>query len=180
MVQKPQRNRLARNINIPVLKTVPVKESNTMPTFRENPYPMFNFLVNIDGTGGSGEIVGGFMECFGLESVTEVIEYRMGNEKFNSPRKLPGLTKFSNIILKRGFIGAMDLYDWRQTVIDGQVAKKNFSITLLDESRSVVCKWDIRNAWPCRLSGPKLVAGQSGVAIEEIEICHEGYTVSNK
>ena len=145
-----------------------------MPIPRTNPYPMCNFLVDLEGEG----VVAAFMECSGLESETEVIEYRTGDEKVNSARKLPGLTKFSNITLKRGVIGAAGLYEWRQKVIDGQVERRNFSITLLDESRNAVYKWDIRNAWPCRMTGPKLVAGQSGVAIEEIEICHEGYSVS--
>ena len=177
MVQ-PQKIRLTRDKNVRVRKIVPAKESKTMPVFRDDPYANFNFLVDIDGGGGIGLAVGGFMECSGLESETEVIEYRMGNENRNSVRKLPGITKFSNITLKRGFIGAMDLYDWRQKVIDGQVERREFSITLLDESRNPVYKWNIRRAWPCRMSGPKLAAGQSGMAVEEIEICHEGYTAS--
>lgn len=144
-----------------------------MPTFRDNPYPNFNFQVDIDGTA-----VAGFMECSGLESSTEVMEYREGGDKFNTVRKLPGITKYSNITLKRGITGSTNLYDWRQKAIDGQVERRNFSIILLDENRQTVYKWDIRNAWPCRLTGPRLVAGESGVAVEILEICHEGYSVT--
>ena len=78
MANEPQKIRLARDKSIPVRKIVPAKESNTMPTFRDNPYPMCNFLVDIEGD--SNTVVAGFMECSGLESETEVIEYRKGNE----------------------------------------------------------------------------------------------------
>ena len=173
MVNEPQKVRLARDKNVPVLKVVPAKESVAVPTFRDNPYSNFNFLVDLDGT-----VLGGFSECSGLESETDVMEYREGGDKYNSVRKLPGLNKFSNITLKRGVTGSTALYEWRQKVINGQIERREFSITLLDESRNPVYKWDIRNAWPCRRTGPRLVAGQSGVAIEEIEICHEGFSVS--
>ena len=170
MVQKPQRLRLSRDEKMPLRQTQP-KEIENMPVNRDNPYPKFNFQVDL----GNGAIMG-FSECSGLESETDVIDYREGGDKFNIPRKLPGLTKFSNITLRRGFTASNSLYDWRQKVIDGQTERRNLTITLLDETRQPVYSWIVRNAWPCRLSAPKLVAGESGVAVEEVVICHEGYT----
>lgn len=140
--------------------------------FRERPYPQTNFLVEIEGS-----VVAGFMECTGLKSVTEVIEYREGGENKNSARKLPGLTKYSNIVLKRGVGGSTELYKWRKAVIDGQIERRDFVIVLLDEKRQEVARWVVKSAWPCGMTGPDLNALESGVAIEEFEICHEGYDV---
>src|ERR1035437_5229128 len=131
MVQERQKIRLAHDKDVPVRKVVPAKESIAMPTFRDNPYPNFNFLVDL-----GGDVIGGFTECSGLESETDVMEYREGGDKFNSVRKLPGLNKFPNITLKRGVTGSTALYDWRQKVIDGLTERRQFSITLLDESRN--------------------------------------------
>ncbi len=137
---------------------------------RDNPYLKSNFLVEIDGA-----VKAGFMECQGLGSETEVIEYREGSDIQNSVRKLPGLTKYFNIILKRGFTGSMELYNWRKSVISGQIERKNFAIVLIDEKRQEMSRWVFRNAWPCRMSGPDLNAKGNEVAIEELEICHEGF-----
>ena len=149
------------------------KEETKMPVQRERPYPKNNFIVEIDGVA-----LASFMECTGLKSVTEVIEYREGAEKVNTVRKLAGLTKYSNIVLKRGVGGSMDLYQWRKAVIDGDIQRRDFVIILHNEKREEVCRWVVKNAWPCGMTGPDLNAGESGVAIEEFEICHEGYDLA--
>lgn len=146
------------------------KEKSTMITgSRQNPYKNFNFLVEIDGITQAG-----FMECSGLESETSVIEYREGNEA-NIVRKLPGLTMYSNILLKSGVTDSKELYHWRKSVIDGQIVRKNGSIVLLNDKREEVARWNFREGWPCRMSGPALNALEDDVAIEELEICHEGF-----
>jgi len=117
----------------------------------------------------------GFSEVSGLASETEVIEYREGNEKVNTPRKIPGLTKYTNITLKWGVTADKSLWNWYQTVIDGQVRRANGSIVLLDESRNEILRWNFRNAWPCKWEGPTLQASGNEVAIESIEIAHEGF-----
>jgi phage tail-like protein len=136
-------------------------------TQRRDPYKSFNFRVEIDGI-ASAE----FSEASGLESETAVIEYRTGGEHL--VRKLPGLTKFSNIVLRRGVTKDAELWNWRQTVIDGRVERKNGSIILLDDDRTDVVRWNFRNGWISKWEGPDLNAASNEVAIETIEIAHEG------
>ena len=156
-----------------VRRDEPNKEETKMPVIRERPYSKSNFVVEIDGSA-----MAGFMVCTGLKSATAVIEYREGSEKLNTVRKIAGLTKYSNIVLKRGVSGSMDLYQWRKAVIDGDIQRRNIAIILHNEKREEVCRWLVKNAWPCGMTGPDLNAGESGVAIEEFEICHEGYELA--
>jgi phage tail-like protein len=141
---------------------------------RTDPYGRFNFRLEIDGV-----VKAAFSEVSGLASETEVIEYREGNEKVNTPRKIPGLTKYTNITLKRGVTTDTSLWNWRKTVIDGNVRRANGSIVLLDESREEILRWNFRNAWPCKWEGPTLQASGNEVAIESIEIAHEGIELEN-
>lgn len=141
-----------------------------MPTGqRKDPYNKYNFLIEIDGI-----VQAGFMECTGLESKTEIIRYREGSDPLNTPRLLPGLHSYSNIVLKRGVTDSKELSAWRKTVTDGQIVRKRGSIILHDDKHQEVARWNFREAWPCRLSGPQFSAVGNDVAIEEIEICHEG------
>jgi phage tail-like protein len=136
---------------------------------RTDPYKNFNFLVEIDGI-----TVAGFTECTGLESETEAIEYREGNEA-NIVRKLAGLTKYANITLKRGVTDNKELYNWRKATIDGNIERKNGSIILLNDRREEVARWNFRQGWPCYMGEPDLNAMESEIAIETLEICHEGF-----
>lgn len=139
-----------------------------MTPSRQDPYPEHNFRVEIEGL-----TLAGFMECTGLESETEVIEYREG-DWFRGIRKLPGLTRFGNISLKRGVTKSTELYEWRKSIIRGEIQGKTGNISLLDEKGEPVAVWVFFDGWPCRLSGPDLNALESGVAIEELVICHQG------
>ncbi len=143
------------------------------PVQRDEPYSAFNFIVNFDNLGEAG-----FQEVSGLTVETEVIEYREGNDT-NIVRKLPGLTKYSNITLKRGITGDLSLWNWMLATIDGRPERLDGSVSLLNEEREVVLRWLIRRAWPCRYSGPGLVAGSSEVAIETLEIAHEGFRLDD-
>ena len=136
---------------------------------RTDPYGRFNFLLEIDGM-----VKAAFTEVSGLATETEVIEYREGNEAVNTPRKIPGLTKYRNLVLKRGVTADKSLWNWYKTVIDGQVQRRNGSIVLLDASRNEILRWNFRNAWPRKWEGPALKATGHEVAIETIEIAHEG------
>jgi phage tail-like protein len=135
---------------------------------RDDPYKAFNFLVEIDGIARAA-----FSEVSGLESETAVIEYRVGGE-LNTVRKLPGLTKYGNIVLRRGVTKDAELWNWRKTVVDGNVDRRNGSITLLDDARNEVVRWNFRNGWISKWDGPALNAKSNEVAIETIEIAHEG------
>lgn len=135
---------------------------------RNDPYAGFNFLVEIDNV-----TVAGFSEAAGLNNESDVIEYRTGAEDF-TVRKLPGLKKFANITLKRGFTDSTDLWDWRKKVLDGQTERRSGAIVLLNEAREPAIRWSFQSGWPRKLDGPSLNAKTSDVAIETLEITHEG------
>jgi phage tail-like protein len=135
----------------------------------EDPYGAFNFMVEIDGIATAG-----FQEVVGLDNETAVIEYRVGDER-GGTRKLPGLTTYSNLVLKRGWTTSTGLWEWRQQVIDGQIDRRNLSVILLDESRQEVTRWNVFNAWPCAWRGPLFHASKNAVAIEALELSHEGF-----
>ena len=139
------------------------------PTTRTDPYPAYNFEVEIDGIGK-----GSFSEVSGLNADIDAIEYRTGNSKENNVLKLPGLSKFTNITLKRGIVGDLSLWNWINSAMQGNIRRASVSITLLDELHNPVLVWRLTRAWPCKWTGPVLNAKSSEVAIETLEICHEG------
>jgi phage tail-like protein len=134
---------------------------------RNDPYPQFNFQVKIDGI-----TVAGFSEVSGLTTDTNIIEYREGTEG-STVRKLPGLMKYNNIVLKRGWTADSKLWTWRKTVIDGKTQRLTGAIVLLDESRAPALTWNFSAGWPSKWEGPALNAKTSEVAIETLEITHE-------
>jgi phage tail-like protein len=135
---------------------------------RDDPYSAFNFLVEIDGV-----TVAGFSECSGLTAETDAIEYRTGKEDI-TVRKLPGLAKYSNITLKRGFTKDKALWNWRKTVLDGKTQRQSGTVVLLDEARSPALRFNFREGWPRKWDGPTFNAKTNEVAIETLEIAHEG------
>jgi phage tail-like protein len=139
---------------------------------RENdPLGSFNFLVE-----SSGILRAGFSECTGLGTETDPIEYREGNEDI-TVRKLPGLKKFGNVTLKRGVAIGQDFFEWRKSVMDGNIERKDISIILLDEQRNEQVRYNLANAWPGKWAGPELKAGANEIAIETLEILHEGVSI---
>jgi len=149
-----------------------------MATFRNNPYSAFNFLVSLGGSqgdGGEGAIVGGFSDVSGLGVDVSYSEYRNGNEKFNTVRKVPNTHKLDDITLKRGLVGSTDLFEWIKTVRDGTADPRNVTITVMDEARNAVAVYTLRNAQPKKYSGPTFAAKGGGeVAMEELSLVHEG------
>jgi len=135
---------------------------------RLDPFAQFNFLVEIDGVTRAG-----FTEASGLTTEQDVIEYREGNEVARA-RKLPGLTKYSNITLKRGLVGDTELWTWRKTTLDGQTERRAGAIVLMDEGRQEVMRWNFADGWVCKWEGPTLNSKANEVALETLEICHEG------
>ena len=143
-----------------------------MAVKRDNPYLNFNFIVDI----GIGDELG-FSEAEVPSGEIEVIEYREGADRVNTARKLPGLAKYPNVTLKRGITGSTDLFEWWKSVRDGQVVRRNVTITLLDEQRQAVYRWLLRSAWPVKIEGPTLNASGNEVAIETLELAHEGLEI---
>jgi phage tail-like protein len=143
-----------------------------MPTGdRKDPLRSYNFKLEIDGITRAS-----FRECIGLETTTEPVEYREGTEPVFTVRKLPGLTRYSNIVLKGGFTDDTSLWDWRKKTIDGKTERKNGSVCLHDESGQEKLRWNFINAWPTKWEGPALNATANEVAIETLTIAHEGVT----
>lgn len=135
---------------------------------RRDPFRSFNFAVEIDGIARAG-----FRECSGLDASQDPIEYREGTEGLTA-RKLPGLNKFSNITLKWGMTDDTELWDWRKKAMTGKIERKNGSIVLLDDTGAEKMRWNFREAWPTKWTGPSFNATGNEVAIETLEIAHEG------
>jgi phage tail-like protein len=139
-----------------------------MPRRDFDPYANFNYLLEIGGITNAG-----FAECSGLNIENTPIEYREGNDAL-TPHKQPGLMKFGNITLKRGVTQNPELVTWLKTVSDGDVERRPVSIILQDELHQPVVRWNLREAWPCKWTGPDLKANASEISMESLEICHEG------
>jgi phage tail-like protein len=142
---------------------------------RQVPYGAFNFLVNFAGS----EAFGGFSDVSGLGSEITVAEYRYGNDRENHVRKVPGVHKVADVTLKRGVIDSTSVWQWiTETRTTGVLAKKDVSITLLDEARNPVQTWKLRNVIPMKYTGPTLAAkGGGDVAMEELVLSAEGLEV---
>ena len=154
---------------VPAQEREPVRRNRlVVAPSRHDPYKVFKFRVEIDGLTSAA-----FSEVSGLDSETAVIEYRTGSEP-NSVRKLPGLTKYPNIVLKRGITRDAELSDWRQRIVEGNIDRRNGSIVLQDDSGADQVRWIFRDGWPCKLQGPHLNAHGNDIAIETLEISHEG------
>ena len=147
-----------------------------MPTERANPYGAFNYMVSLnDKNDDPADIFGGFSDVSGLGMDVSYSEYRNGNEKFNTVRKIPNTHKLDDVTLKRGLVGKTKLFEWIKAVANGDYAPTNVTITLLDVARQAVATWVLRNAQPKKWTGPTLAAKGGGeVAMEELHLVHEG------
>ena len=137
---------------------------------RKDPFVNFNFLVEIDGI-----VRAAFHEAGGLDSSIDVIEHREGGENITM-RKYPGQVKFSNISLKWGMADDIDLYNWHKQWADGDPAatRRNGSIVLCDRQGQEKARWNFFRAWPAKWTGPAFNAEANDIAIETLELAHEG------
>jgi phage tail-like protein len=127
----------------------------------------FNFKVEIEGVSA-----GAFQEVSGLEVVTEVIEYQDGDDRV--PRKRPGRTSYSNIVLTKGYTATDALWEWMNSVISGTVERRSMAIALFgDDAVTEIVRYNVFNAWPCRWKGFALDGMGAGTAIEELEVVVE-------
>lgn len=140
-----------------------------------NIYPMkkHNYRVTIEGID-----VAGFSEVSGFDASVDVIEYREGTESINSPRKLPGLTKYGNVTLKWGLIESLDFYEWVAGISSGDKAAaeervRDVTITLLNDREGDTANWTLVNAWHCKYTAPDLNASASEIAFESVELAFE-------
>jgi len=152
-----------------------------MPTkFREDPYGLFNFEVIVKGVSDDGTAVrGSFSEVSGLEADVKPIDYRNGSEDIRV-RKLPGLKSYPILKLVRGITGDLAFWEWVVEGMNGLVHRTDVSVQLLDENRNEVMRWNLVRAWPCKWTGPGLNAKNSEIAMETLEICHEGLSIDGQ
>ena len=145
-----------------------------MPKEATYPLPVFHFSVTLGGE----EAV--FSEVTGLNIEVQPIEYRHGLSPRFTAMKMPGLVKYGNITLKRGVIKAdNEFFKWINSVKLNTVERRDISISLLDEEHAPVMTWTVQNAWPTKLTSPDLKAAGNEVAIETLEIAHEGIKIEN-
>lgn len=135
---------------------------------RKDPLRNFRFRLEIDGIQQAG-----FSEATVPDATTDVVEYREGPET-TTPRKLPGLTKYGNLSLKWGITDSMELYNWSKQIVDGDIQRKNIAVVLIDEAGNDKARWEFVNAWPSKYDAPDTNATGNAVAIENLEIVHEG------
>lgn len=135
------------------------------------PHAKFRYKVEIDGLEA-----GGFTEVTGFDATITPIPYREGDMTSEAEIQIPGVKKYGNITLKQGLTDSTVLYDWLTTGINGEIERKTLTITLLNETQAPAASWQVINAWPTKYTAPDFNATSSEIAIETIEIIHEGMT----
>jgi phage tail-like protein len=138
------------------------------------PLPKFHFQVKWDDT----ELA--FQEVSGLDIETEVLEYRAGNNPVFSKVKMPGMIKSGNITMKKGvFVKDNALWDWFAEIKMNVIKRKALTISLLDETQAPTMVWKVQNAFPVKITSTDLKAEGNEVAVESVEIAHEGFVIEN-
>jgi len=140
------------------------------------PMPKFYFTVKL----GSQDNTVSFQEISGLETETQPIEYRHGDSKQFSTIKMPGIAKTGNVTLKKGvFAKDNNFWKWYDAIKMNTIKRETVTIQLLDEKGSPTMTWTLTNAWPSKISSPDLKSDANEVAIETLELVHEGVTIAN-
>jgi phage tail-like protein len=138
------------------------------------PIPKFHFRVEWGGTNI------GFSEVSGMNIENKVIEYRDGISPEFSKIKMPGMREYSNISLKRGtFKGDNEFFKWLNTISLNTVDRRDITISLLNEKHEPVVVWKVHNAFPIKVQSTDLKADGSDVAIEQLDLAHEGLSIEN-
>ena len=138
----------------------------------EDPLLGFNFMLELEGA-----IAGYFTECSGIGSEHEITEHKVvDNQGHEIVRKIPGRLKFQDVTLKRGITSNMEIWEWRQDVVDGDMrgARKNCTISMLDREYKQVAIWHFLNSFPSKVTGPSLKSDDNSFGVEEVTIVHEG------
>lgn len=137
-------------------------------------YPLVKFHFQVEW--GGTKI--GFSEVSGLNVETEPIEYRHGASPEFTKTKMPGLQKYSNITLKRGsFQSDNEFFEWWNTIRLNTIERRDITISLLNEEHEPLITWKVKNAWPIKVESTDLKADGNEVAIESMELAHEGLTI---
>jgi phage tail-like protein len=139
----------------------------------EDLYGAYHFLLEIQGViNDTKVIVGGFKSVSGMDSETEIVEFKQGNDKV--VRKKPGRTTYANIVLERGYTATDDLWQWRKNIEEGKIDRRSGSVVILDQDgEHEVARYNFFEGWPCKWNVPDMDADSSSMAIEKIEIAVE-------
>ncbi|WP_394749662.1 phage tail protein [Spongiimicrobium salis] len=140
------------------------------------PLPKFYFTVNL----GSQDNTASFQEVSGLDTETQIIEYRHGDSKTFSPIKMPGIAKVGNVTLKKGiFVKDNNFWKWYDAIKMNTIKRETVVIQLLDQTGAPTMTWTLTNAWPTKITGTDLKSDGNEVAVETLELAHEGLTIAN-
>lgn len=143
-----------------------------------NVWPMPKFRFTVDWGTIAQNIA--FQEVSGLEAETQIIEYRASNSTQFSTIKMPGIAKYGNVTMKRGiFVKDNSFWNWYNQIKMNTIARQTVTIKLLDESGNPTMVWTLTNAWPTKITGTDLKSDGNEVAVDTIEIAHEGLTIAN-
>ena len=136
----------------------------------EDLYGAYNFLLEIQNSDlDTKVVVGGFKTVSGMDSETEVVEFKQGNDRV--VRKKPGRTTYANISLERGFTATDDLWQWRKNIEDGIIDRRSGTITMLDQDgETIVAQFNFYEAWIQKWEVPTVDSGSSEMALEKITI----------
>lgn len=142
-----------------------------MPT--EELFGSYNFLLEIQGIINDNKvIVGGFKSVSGMDSETEIVEFKQGNDLV--VRKKPGRTTYANIVLERGYTATDDLWQWRKNIEDGKIDRRAGSVIILDQDgQTEVARYNFYEGWPCKWYVPEMDSTNSEMSIEKVEIACE-------
>jgi len=138
----------------------------------DDPLLGFNFALEMQGA-----VTGYFTECSGIGSENEVIDHKVVDDSGREiTRKIPGRLKWGDVTLKRGITDNMQIWDWREDVVQGNLdsARKNGSVVMMDRNYQAVARWNFENGWPSKVSGPSLKSDSNEFGVEELVIVHEG------
>jgi phage tail-like protein len=140
---------------------------------REDPLVAFKFGLEIEG-----KLSGYFTQVSGIGSETEVIQQKVVNSETGETiiQQIPGRLSWTPVTLKRGVTSSMDIWIWRQSVVEGKIdeARTNCSIVAFAQDNSEIARWNFENAWPSKVVGPEMDAGSTNYMIEDVTIVHEG------
>jgi phage tail-like protein len=140
---------------------------------REDPLVAFKFGLEIEG-----KLSGYFTSVGGIGSESEVVEHKIVDSDTGETiiQKIPGRLTWTEVSLKRGVTSSVDVWEWRQQVVDGKIddARTNCSIIAYNQANEEIARWNFENAWPSKVTGPDMDSGGTDYMVEDMTIVHEG------
>jgi len=124
-----------------------------------------------------GSITGYFTEVSGIGSENDIVEHKVVDDGGHEwVQKIPGRLKWGDVTLKRGITDNLEIWDWRQNVIDGKMkdSRKNCTVKMYDRDYKLAARWDFTNAWPSKVTGPSVKSDSNEFGVEEVVLVHEG------